>query len=113
MTEHEMRLKIWEYDCSYGDITPDVIHCPIDKPCMKHRLEAELKGTEWVLQNEQEYTKKLKEELGELLLETAERQREACALQLHGLLTLKNATAIWASADDIRETPLVIKKETK
>ncbi len=38
MTEHEMRLIIQQYDCTYGD-NPLLIHCPIDKPCMKHKYE--------------------------------------------------------------------------
>jgi hypothetical protein len=38
MTEHQMRLKIQDYDCTYGD-NPLLIHCPIDKPCMKHKYE--------------------------------------------------------------------------
>jgi len=38
MTEHEMRLIIQQYDCTYGD-NPLLIHCPIDMPCMKHKYE--------------------------------------------------------------------------
>jgi Zn ribbon nucleic-acid-binding protein len=38
MTEHEMRLKIQDYDCTYGD-NPFLIHCPLNKPCMKHKYE--------------------------------------------------------------------------
>lgn len=45
--------------------------------------------------------------LEELLQRVAETQREACALQLHGLLKSKQATAVWVGADEIRATPLV------
>lgn len=45
MTEHEMRLKIQEYDCTYGD-NPLLIHCPIDKPCMKHKYQKALDKVE-------------------------------------------------------------------
>lgn len=38
MTKHEMRLKIQDYDCTYGD-NPFLIHCPLNKPCMKHKYE--------------------------------------------------------------------------
>ena len=37
-----MRLKIQEYDCTYGD-NPSLIHCPVYKPCMKHELEQKYK----------------------------------------------------------------------
>lgn len=42
----------------------------------------------------------------------AERQREACAAQLHNLLTKKKATAVWVGADEIRATPLVTEDES-
>jgi len=45
MTEHEMRLIIQQYDCTYGD-NPLLIHCPIDKPCMKHKYEKALDKVE-------------------------------------------------------------------
>jgi len=38
MTEHEMRLIIQRFDCTYGD-NPLLIHCQINKPCMKHMYE--------------------------------------------------------------------------
>lgn len=42
----------------------------------------------------------------------AERQREACAERLHGLLKAKQATAVWVGADEIRATPLVTEGES-
>jgi hypothetical protein len=36
--QHEHRRKIQEFDCSYGD-TPGCIHCPLDNPCLTHKLE--------------------------------------------------------------------------
>lgn len=97
------------------------LHPGLCGACEREELKTQLEtakryaqACEWALENEQEYVVKLKDEIGQLMVDTAERQREACALQLHGLLTLRMATAIWVGADDIRETPLVVKlPETK
>lgn len=42
MSEHETRLRIQEYDCTYGEINPNLIHCSIKNPCMKHKYEKTL-----------------------------------------------------------------------
>lgn len=75
--------------------------------CTIRALRNQIDALEMTLKEERKHIVRMKDEIGQLMVETAERQREACALQLHGLLTLKNATAVWVGADEIRETPLV------
>lgn len=83
------------------------LHPGLCGDCEREELKALVAALEMTLKEEQKHIVRMKDEIGELMVETAERQREACALQLHGLLKLKNATAVWVGADEIRETPLV------